>query len=117
MAQHGRKRQPVFHGTIDDVVGVLHAVDVADALARSDDTRSAGQLARGAPWVPEDLGILDAFRVICARGAHILLVKDAQAGFAGLATVRGSPEPSPRNTRPGENTASEAKAWATTAGR
>lgn len=87
MAEHGRKRVPVFHDAIDDVIGVLHAVDVAHALARSD-TRSAGQLARSAPWVPDDLGILEAVRVMRTQGAHLLLVSDAHAGFAGLATLK-----------------------------
>jgi Mg2+/Co2+ transporter CorC/osmotically-inducible protein OsmY len=87
MAKHGHKRLPVFHGAIDDIVGVLHAVDVADALATSD-RHSAGQLARSAPWVPEDLAILEAVRVMRTQGAHVLLVNDAQAGFAGLATLK-----------------------------
>ena len=86
MAQHGRRRLPVFHDTIDDVIGVLHAVDVADALARSDQ-RSAGQLARRAPWVPDGLSVLEAIQVMRSQDAHMLLVNDAHGGFAGLATL------------------------------
>jgi CBS domain containing-hemolysin-like protein len=33
MADHGRRRLPVFRGTIDQPIGVLHALDVAHALA------------------------------------------------------------------------------------
>src|SRR4030088_3283895 len=50
MAESGRKRLPVYRDTIDQPVGVVHAVDLAGALASTaaDDLPNAGALARPA---------------------------------------------------------------------
>jgi Mg2+/Co2+ transporter CorC/osmotically-inducible protein OsmY/sporulation protein YlmC with PRC-barrel domain len=88
MAEHGRKRLPVYHGTIDQPVGVLHAVDVANALATGRSEATARELARRAPTLPETLPLLDAIDVVRSQAAHIILVVDERGGFAGLATLQ-----------------------------
>jgi putative hemolysin len=87
MGEHGRKRLPVYHRTIDEPVGVLHAVDVAYALARGASNAKAGELARPAPLVPEMLSLLDAIYVMRGEAAHVVLAIDERGGFAGLATL------------------------------
>jgi Mg2+/Co2+ transporter CorC/osmotically-inducible protein OsmY/sporulation protein YlmC with PRC-barrel domain len=90
MAEHGRKRLPVYQESIDWPVGVVHAIDVARALATHADDQplpTAGQLARATPAVPETLPLLDAMRTMRLHAAHLLLVVDQRGGFAGLTTL------------------------------
>jgi Mg2+/Co2+ transporter CorC/osmotically-inducible protein OsmY len=87
MAEQGRTRLPVYHGSIDQPVGILHAVDVAGALATDRLEATAGGLARPAPTLPEALPLLDALQVMRSQAVHIVLVKDENGGFAGLATL------------------------------
>jgi Mg2+/Co2+ transporter CorC/osmotically-inducible protein OsmY len=87
MAEHGRKRLPVYHGTIDAPLGLVHAVDVANALANGESNRKAGDLVRPAPMVPDMLPLLDAIYVMRSEAAHVVLVVDERGGFAGLATL------------------------------
>jgi Mg2+/Co2+ transporter CorC/osmotically-inducible protein OsmY len=87
MGEHGRKRVPVYRATIDQPIGILHAVDVAHALAtgRHDDT--AGQLVRPAPSLPETLPLLDGLQAMRSQAAHLVMVSDEHGGFAGLVTL------------------------------
>jgi CBS domain containing-hemolysin-like protein len=93
MAESGRKRLPVYNATIDQPVGVVHAVDVANALATDGSHATAGTLARSAPMVPEALPLLDAIYVMRSQAVHIVLVIDERGGFAGLATLEDVVEP------------------------
>jgi Mg2+/Co2+ transporter CorC/osmotically-inducible protein OsmY len=90
MAQHGRRRVPVYRDTIDQAIGVLHALDVANALAMHAGGRSAptaGQLARRVPSFPETMPLLEAIQAMRNQATHMVLVVDERGGLAGLATL------------------------------
>jgi Mg2+/Co2+ transporter CorC len=88
MAQHGCKRLPVYRGTIDNPIGVVHAVDVAGALVESGKRKkTVRELARKTPEVIEKLSLVEAIGIMRSQGAHILLVVDTLGGFAGLLTL------------------------------
>ncbi len=92
MAEHGRRRLPVFRGTIDQPTGILHALDVAHALAtnpagQANPPPTAGRLARPALSLSDALPLLDAIRAMQAQAAHLVLVMDEHGGLAGLATL------------------------------
>jgi magnesium and cobalt transporter len=88
MAEQGRKRLPVYRESIDEPVGVLHAVDVANALATDRSHATARELARPAPMFSETLPLLDAIQAMRSQAGHIVLVMDERGGFAGLATLQ-----------------------------
>ncbi|HEV7665147.1 MAG TPA: BON domain-containing protein [Chloroflexota bacterium] len=90
MGESGRTRLPVYRDTIDRPIGVVHAVDVAQALANATADRSppsAGQLARATPTIPETASLLEAIQAMRSQATHLLLVLDQQGGFAGLTTL------------------------------
>jgi Mg2+/Co2+ transporter CorC/osmotically-inducible protein OsmY/sporulation protein YlmC with PRC-barrel domain len=89
MAESGRKRLPVYRDTIDQPVGVVHAVDLAGALASTpaDDLPNAGALARPALTLPESLALVEAVQAMRSQAAHLVLVTDNIGGFAGLVTL------------------------------
>src|SRR6202158_4101263 len=63
MAEHGRRRLPVYRGTLDHPTGVLHALDVAHSLATKSSEQAsptAGQLARPAPALADTLPLPEA---------------------------------------------------------
>jgi Mg2+/Co2+ transporter CorC/osmotically-inducible protein OsmY len=89
MAESGRKRLPVYRGTIDHPVGVVHALDLACALATTParDLPQVAALARPAPKLPESLALVEAIQAMRRQAAHLVLITDELGGFAGLATL------------------------------
>src|SRR5258706_1133995 len=77
---------PVYRNDMDNVIGILHAVDVLKALAESSVAIPAEALAREALTVPETMradNLLTAFR---QRGVREALVIDEYGSTAGLVT-------------------------------
>src|ERR1700730_6848428 len=90
MAERGRRRLPVYRGTLDHPRGVLHALDVAHSLAmktREQAPPTAGQLARPALALADTLPLPEAIHAMHTQAAHLVLVIDEHGGLAGLATL------------------------------
>src|SRR5439155_9712065 len=91
LAQCGYTRAPVYRGRIDDVIGVVHALDVMRELSRRSEPGpgppKAGDMARPAVSLPETTSVLDAIQAMRSEAAHIALVVDSHGGFAGLVTI------------------------------
>lgn len=85
IARTGVSRVPVFHGTIDDVRGVLYAKDLLAALSRDPDVRPA-TLVRPAHFVPETKPVEELLREMRTK-THIAIVADEYGGTAGLVTL------------------------------
>jgi CBS domain containing-hemolysin-like protein len=84
MAEHGFSRMPVFGERIDDVVGLLHHLDV---LAADDGTRAVGELARPPQFVPEGQEIDDILVILQRQAATVAIVVDEFGGVIGLLTL------------------------------
>src|SRR5438132_2782978 len=84
MAESGRKRLPVYRGTIDHPIGVVHALDLACALATTPrpDLPQAAALARPAPKLLESLALVEAIQAMQHQAAHLVLITDELGGFA-----------------------------------
>jgi putative hemolysin len=78
-------RLPVYREDLDDVVGMLHVVDLVKALA-ADAEVNAGTLAREVLTVPVTLGANDLLAEMRRRRAREALVIDEHGGTAGLVT-------------------------------
>ncbi len=78
-------RLPVYRRDLDDVVGILHVVDVVRALA-SGSKVDAGALAREALTVPETLRADDLLTEMRRRRVREAVVFDEYGGTAGLVT-------------------------------
>jgi Mg2+/Co2+ transporter CorB len=82
-------RLPLYRGDQENVVGVLHAKDLARAIAATDDI---DQLDIGAiatqPWfVPETTNLKDQLNTFLKRRAHFALVVDEYGALQGLLTL------------------------------
>jgi putative hemolysin len=87
-AEHSR--YPVFHGRIDNVVGVLHVKDVVAHLARGGSVQSLNlqQLARRPIlYAPESQPAASLLQEMRLKRQHMAIVLDEFGGVAGLVTL------------------------------
>lgn len=81
VAQAGYSRVPLYRGTLDDVVGMVHAFDVLEAAGeRRPATRPVASAAAETPCT--DL----LFQMLRAR-RHLAIVRDAAGRTVGLVTL------------------------------
>ena len=76
---HGRA--PVYHGDLDNVIGVVTLQDLVDADGRVADH------ARPALVLPESMGVLDALRRLQAERQQLAVVINEYGGTEGIITV------------------------------
>jgi CBS domain containing-hemolysin-like protein len=81
----GYSRLPVYHGTVDDVRGVLYAKDLLAAVVRDADVKPAA-IVRPAYFVPETKLVEELLFEMRTR-THIAIVADEYGGTAGLVTI------------------------------
>jgi putative hemolysin len=84
----GHSRIPVFHDTIDEIVGILYAKDLLPFL-KPDSGPRAGlrKLLRPPVLVPESMTVDDLLHEFQRRKVHIAIVLDEYGGTAGLVSI------------------------------
>jgi CBS domain containing-hemolysin-like protein len=82
----GVSRVPVFHDTIDDIVGILYAKDLLSRLGSGRTNERPADFARPAFFVPETKPVEELLREM-RRRTHIAIVADEYGGTAGLVTI------------------------------
>jgi CBS domain containing-hemolysin-like protein len=85
-AAHAFSRVPVFEGTQDRIIGMLHTRDllVATAIKRPINLR---QLLREALFVPDTQRADELLKQLRAKREHLAIVLDEYGGTAGLVTM------------------------------
>ncbi|MBL9069613.1 MAG: HlyC/CorC family transporter [Sphingopyxis sp.] len=78
-------RLPVARGSVDDIVGVVQARDIAGALFRGE-TLSLEKLTRSAKVIHDQVDAMDALENLRAAEIPMLLVHDEYGHFEGLVT-------------------------------
>jgi len=74
-------RAPVYKGSLDEIVGIAHLVDLVGASGRVADH------VRPALALPESLGVLDALRRLQAERQAMAIVINEYGGTEGIVTV------------------------------
>jgi CBS domain containing-hemolysin-like protein len=82
----GYAMAPVFRDDLDNVIGILHAIDVVKAMASGRRDLSAADIAHEALTVPETMAADDLLAALRQRGVREALVIDEYGGTAGLVT-------------------------------
>lgn len=77
---------PVYKDDLDNVIGILHAIDVIKAIAAGQSDVNAAAMAREALTVPETMTADDLLAALRHRGVREALVIDEYGGTAGLVT-------------------------------
>jgi CBS domain containing-hemolysin-like protein len=92
IARGGYSRVPVYRANLDDVIGILHVVDLLKPIEGSG-TLDAAALAREALAVPETLAADEVLAEMRRRGVREALVIDEYGGTAGMVTFESLMEP------------------------
>lgn len=81
-------RLPVFHETIDNIVGILYAKDLLPSVLADEEPEGGWTtLIRPAHFIPGAKKADDQLRDFQASGTHIAIVVDEYGGTAGLVTI------------------------------
>ncbi|MFP6692655.1 MAG: hemolysin family protein [Pirellulales bacterium] len=80
-------RIPVYQGTRDEVVGVLHSKDLLPILANGRDRPPLVEVLRDPLFVPETKRLDDLLEEFQQTHNHMALVLDEYGGVAGLVTI------------------------------
>ena len=83
----GFSRYPVFHETIDDIVGMVHAKDLLRALHRHPAQFSLRQILRPVHVVPGSREVEEVLADFKRRKEHLAIVLDEYGGTAGMVTM------------------------------
>jgi putative hemolysin len=80
-------RFPVYEGTIDNVIGVLHIRHLMVDLKKHPESVDIRQLAQETIFAPESMRVGDLLRELRQQRRHMAIVTDEYGGTAGLATI------------------------------
>jgi CBS domain containing-hemolysin-like protein len=83
----GHSRVPVYDGSIDRIVGMLHAKDLLKARPGEAARLDRGRLVREAYFVPEGKKIDDLLREFQRGKKHMAVVVDEYGGTSGIVTL------------------------------
>ncbi len=84
--QSGVSRLPVYHDTVDDILGVLYAKDLLLCLGRATCNVPLSSIAREPYFVPETKPV-EELLIEMRTKTHIAIVADEYGGTAGLVTI------------------------------
>lgn len=85
--EEGHSRLPVYEGSIDNIIGIVHAKDVLKALADKNPNKKLKDIVREVLYVPENTKINELFKEMRRRKVHMAIVVDEYGGTAGLVTL------------------------------
>ncbi len=92
LREHKLSRLPVYRGTLDNVIGILHAKDLFDLSDEEEQSFELSKFVDPPFLVPEFKRAEDLFREMRRRHTHMAIVVDEHGGTAGLVTIENAIE-------------------------
>jgi magnesium and cobalt transporter len=86
VSREGHSRVPVYRGTLDDVIGMVHIKDMLQAL-NSGTAPALNRLLRKVLFVSPSIRVLDLLLEMRLKRTHMALVVDEYGGIDGLVTI------------------------------
>lgn len=83
----GHSRIPVYEGSVDAVVGIVHAKDILPLLVRGDRHVPLRRVARAPLLVPENKRVDELLEEFKRSNTQLAIVQDEYGGTAGLVTI------------------------------
>jgi CBS domain containing-hemolysin-like protein len=80
-------RVPVYDGSLDNILGVIHTKDLVTRHLESDGITSLAEVMRPAVFVPENLSVDRLLAVLREKRRHQAIVIDEYGGVEGLVTL------------------------------
>lgn len=92
LREHKLSRVPVYRGTLDNVVGILHAKDLFDVTDEEEKSFSLERYLDPPLLVSEFKPAEELFREMRRRRTHMAVIVDEFGGTAGIATIEDAIE-------------------------
>jgi len=87
-AEHGHSRMPVYRGSLDEIIGMIHIKDVFAIIATGmEPPADWTALMRQPRFVPQAMGVLDLLAEMRATRTHLAVVLDEYSGTDGLVSI------------------------------
>jgi CBS domain containing-hemolysin-like protein len=86
-AEAGHSRLPVYSGSLDEVIGMIHIKDLFVASVDQSRDRSLHALMREPLFVPESMSVIELLARMRAARVHLGIVVDEFGGTEGLVTI------------------------------
>jgi CBS domain containing-hemolysin-like protein len=83
----GHTRIPICKGSIDDIVGILHAKDLLKLWGKDPQTPIPPEILRKPYFVPPAKPVSDLLKELKERKSHLAIVTDEYGGTAGIITI------------------------------
>jgi CBS domain containing-hemolysin-like protein len=83
----GHSRLPLYDGSMDNILGIIHAKDLLKHLRDGKLDDPVRPLARGAYFIPEAKKVGELLQELQQRRVHMAVVVDEYGGTAGLVTI------------------------------
>jgi len=80
-------RFPVYHESIDDVIGIVHVKDLLRTAAAGQKDIPVRQLVKKVNFVPETMPINDLMKLMKDTQSQLVLVVDEYGGTAGIVSM------------------------------
>ncbi|WP_259781658.1 hemolysin family protein [Aestuariispira ectoiniformans] len=87
MVDNPHSRYPIYRGTADDMIGMVHIKDVLRATTQSKTAFSLRRLRREVLFVAPSMRVLDLLLQMRESRRHMALVVDEYGGIDGLVTI------------------------------
>lgn len=88
MVEKGHSRIPIYGDSLDDIVGILHIIDLATCMIKGEDNRKVKEIVTNSvKFVSPQMGVLDLLRDMQNEKVHIAIVIDEYGGVNGLVTI------------------------------
>ena len=86
-AQERYTRYPVYQGSMDKIMGVIHVKDLFGVLQTGSASFRLQQIVRPVITVPETVHVTDLLTLMRSRQVHIAVLIDEYGGTAGIVTL------------------------------
>ncbi len=87
-SEHGHSRLPVYHESLDNVIGMVHIKDIFAVLAEGKEKPdSLEAFIRQPRFVPESMGVLELLDEMRRTRTHLAIIVDEYSGTEGLVTI------------------------------
>lgn len=88
MVTKGHSRIPIYGESLDDIVGVIHVIDLVKGLLKGDKhTKVENIVSREVKFVSPSMRVLDLLRDMQRNKIHMAMVIDEYGGIDGLITI------------------------------
>lgn len=87
ISEGGHSRIPVYNKTVDNIIGIMHARDLMDVIAKGDVTSPVSGILRNAYFIPESMKVDSLLKELRRRKTHMAVVVDEFGGVVGLVTL------------------------------